>query len=131
MKLRKRIFIFIILPFLLINQAQAALLSDSKLQDFNNNINKVATSAEYNTAIGFESIISKIIQVLLSILGVIFLLLMFMAGNGWMQAAGNEEKVKKSKETIRNLVIGLALVLIAYALSSGLSKLVASALLNK
>ena len=127
----KKIIILTLFSFLIAGQISAALVTSDKLGDFNNNINTVATAGEYKTTLGLEGIIGTIVKMLLSILGVIFVLLMFMAGNDWAQAAGNEEKVKKSKETIRNLIIGLALVLIAYALSAGFSKLVSSVLLTK
>ncbi|MFA5184545.1 MAG: hypothetical protein WC456_03390 [Patescibacteria group bacterium] len=111
--------------------AQADLINQAKVNEFNDNIKVVASSSDYNTATSLEDIIATVVRVILSALGLIFILLMFLAGNDWVQAAGNEEKVKKSKDTIRNLAIGLALVLIAYALASGFGKIVSSIVLTK
>ena len=118
---------FILLAF----PVQAALLNTVKTQEFTNNVNTVVQETEYNPNVTLEKIISNIIRLVLSLLGVIFLSLMFWAGNSWMQAAGNEEKVKKAQATIRNLLIGLVLVLVAYALSSGFSGLLTKVLLTK
>jgi len=110
--------------------AQAALISSDKAQEFNKNLNQLATSTEYDTSINLEKMISSIIRLVLSVLGVIFLVLIFFAGSNWMQAAGNEEKVKKAKETIRDLLIGLCLIIVAYALSSGMGGLLAKVLVS-
>jgi hypothetical protein len=57
------------------------------------------------------------IRILLSLLGLIFVVLIIYAGFLWMTAAGNEEKIKKSKDIMIAAVIGLAIVLSAYAIT--------------
>ncbi|HBA37053.1 TPA: hypothetical protein DCZ15_04280 [Candidatus Falkowbacteria bacterium] len=120
--------------FLILNisVAQAAIFQDYKNTEFYQRVNEAATAgdAEYQEN-SLENIISTGIRVFLSILGTIFIVLMFVAGNNWMQAAGNEEKIKKSKATIQNLLIGLSLVLVAYALASGLGGLLARIIVAK
>lgn len=117
--------------FLVVGSAQAALVNQTKVGEFNANINAVAEDSGYNPETKLENIISTIIRIILSVLGVIFLALMFAAGNTWMQAAGNEERIKKSQKTIQGLLIGLCIILVAYALSAGFSGLLAKALLTK
>ncbi len=63
-------------------------------------------------------IIGKIIGVILSFLGVIFLLLMIYGGYLWMMARGNEEQVGKAKKIIVQAVIGVIIVLAAYAITA-------------
>ena len=121
----------LLFSFLLLAPAQAGLINQAKLGEFNNNIKTVASSSDYNTDTSLESIIATIVRIVLSVLGLIFVLLMFLAGNDWVQAAGNEEKVKKSKDTIRNLAIGLALTLLGYALASGFGRVISSVMLTK
>jgi len=125
------LFSFIFVFTLLINPTRAALINPNKVQEFNNNINTFADQTNYDTTVTLENRISTIIKLVLSVLGIVFLTLMFLAGNDWMQAAGNEEKVKKAQASIRNLLIGLVFVLIAYALSSGFSGLLVRNLLTK
>lgn len=64
-----------------------------------------------------ESIISTIIQAVLSFLGVIFLVLMIYGGYLWMTARGNEEQLTKAKNVIIAAVTGLVIVVSAYAIS--------------
>ena len=62
--------------------------------------------------------IGSIIGIALSFIGVIFLILMIYAGISWMTASGNQEKVTKAKDLIINAIIGLIIVLAAYAITS-------------
>lgn len=62
-------------------------------------------------------IIGKVIGYILSFLGVIFLILMIYAGYLWMLARGNEQEVERAKNLIRDAIIGLIIVLAAYAIT--------------
>jgi len=66
---------------------------------------------------GTETIIATIITAALSFLGVIFLILMIYGGFMWMTASGNDEQVKKSVQLITAAIIGLIIVVSAYAIS--------------
>lgn len=61
-------------------------------------------------------IIVDIINVLLYFLGSIFLVLILWAGFKWMTAAGNNDAIKKSRDTIVNSVIGLIIIFASYAI---------------
>jgi polyferredoxin len=63
------------------------------------------------------AIVAIVIQAALGLLGVIFLVIMVFAGYRWMTASGNEEAVKTSKEMITRAIIGLIIVLMAYAIT--------------
>ena len=63
-------------------------------------------------------IIAKIIRVALSLLGIIALLLILYAGFLWMTAGGNDEQIASAKKVMFNTVIGLAIILSAYAIVS-------------
>jgi len=67
-----------------------------------------------------ETSLSKIIGVaigaVLSLLGVIFIILIISAGFKWMTANGNDEAITKAKSTMTQAIIGLVIVLSAYAL---------------
>jgi uncharacterized membrane protein YwzB len=131
MKKIKILFLPILFSLLAFTAVNAAILSGEKMTDFNKNVTTTASTIGLNTASSLEGIISTIIRIVLAVLGTIFLILTFMAGNSWMRADGNEEIVKKAKETIINLSIGLCLILAAYALSSYLGGLLASLLITK
>ncbi len=129
----KKAGIIFLFSFLILSAfpVQAALLNSDKQQEYANNIKATAAATEYDTETTLENRISTIIRIILSFIGTIFIVLTFLAGSDWMQAAGNEEKVKKAKTTIRNLMIGLVLILMAYALSSGFSTLLTRTLITK
>ncbi len=63
-------------------------------------------------------IISNLVQVILSFLGIIFLLLIIYAGIRWMTSEGNEKTIEEAKNTLRSSVIGLTIVLAAYSIAA-------------
>ena len=71
--------------------------------------------------------IGAIIQVILGFLGVVVVILIIYAGFLWMTAGGNSDQVKKAKDLMINAVIGLAIILSAYAITAFvLTKLLAA-----
>lgn len=62
--------------------------------------------------------VGQIIGVILSFIGVIFLILMIYAGILWMTAAGNDQQVNKAKNLMINAIIGLIIVFAAYAITA-------------
>ncbi|HLC89909.1 MAG TPA: hypothetical protein VJG65_03030 [Patescibacteria group bacterium] len=64
-----------------------------------------------------QIIVGRIINSFLSIFGVIFMILIIYGGYKWLMASGREEEVKKAKDIIRQAIIGLIIVLGAYAIS--------------
>ncbi len=64
-----------------------------------------------------EFVVARIIRASLSLLGIIMVALLVYGGYLWMTAMGNEEQITKAKQIIRNAIIGIAIVLSAYAIS--------------
>lgn len=60
-------------------------------------------------------VIIRIVNVLLGVLGTIFLLLIIYAGWLWMTAGGNPQQVQKAQKYITNAVIGLVIIFMAFA----------------
>ncbi|MBT4722856.1 hypothetical protein HN958_03720 [Candidatus Falkowbacteria bacterium] len=61
--------------------------------------------------------IAEIIKVVLGFLGVVVVIIVIYAGFLWMTAGGTSEKVEKAKSWMINAVIGLAIILSAYAIT--------------
>lgn len=81
-------------------------------------LNKTSEAAGYDTnGKTVNSYISQIITIVLSMIGVVFLGFTIYAGITWMTAQGNEEKVSRAKEMITESIIGIIIVLAAYAIS--------------
>jgi len=74
---------------------------------------------------GIPGLIGKLIGVALSFIGILFFGLMIYAGFQWMTARGNEAEVAKSKELIYEAIIGLIIVLAAYAITSYIGSTIA------
>jgi hypothetical protein len=64
------------------------------------------------------TLIGTVINVLLGLLGVIFLLLTIYAGFIWMTAQGNEEKVEKAIGILKTGIIGMIVTLAAYSIAN-------------
>ena len=82
-------------------------------------LTKVGDKSGYVTTGGtgdIFSLIGTIISTALSILGVIFVVLMVYAGYNWLTAMGDQAKVEKAKDTIWRSIIGLIIVVSAYAI---------------
>jgi hypothetical protein len=62
--------------------------------------------------------IANIIRVFLGLLGILAVGLILYGGFVWMTAAGNEENIKKAKKILIGGVIGLLIVLSAFAIAS-------------
>ncbi len=65
-----------------------------------------------------ENSVANVIKAVLAITGTIFLVLTIVGGLMWMTASGNEEKITKAKKIIIGAVIGLAITLSAYTITS-------------
>lgn len=62
--------------------------------------------------------IGQLIRVLLGFLGVVAVVIILLGGFKWMTAGGNDEKVAEAKRLIIAGIIGLAIILSAYAIAS-------------
>jgi len=62
--------------------------------------------------------IASIIRTAMGLLGIVAVVIILIGGFTWMTAGGNEEKVAEAKKWIFAGVIGLAIILSAYALAS-------------
>jgi cytochrome bd-type quinol oxidase subunit 2 len=71
----------------------------------------------YDPYISVAEIISLVIKSFLGLLGIIFVILIILGGYNWMTAAGEEEKVNKAKDTLKRAIIGLIIVVSAYAIT--------------
>ena len=103
--------------------SSATLADTSGTYDFatQSGLNTTATQAGYSDALKALSpsnLTSRAISIILSIIGLIFIGLMIYGGITWMTAEGNEQKVEKAKQVIIGSIVGLIIVLAAYAASN-------------
>jgi len=65
-----------------------------------------------------SSVIARIIRAVLGFLGVVAVIIILWGGFMWMTSGGAEDKVKSARKLIIMGIIGLAIVLAAYAIAS-------------
>lgn len=101
---------FLALPTIL--KAQT-LISNPEIGE---NANDFAAELGFSSA-SLGSIVALLIKSALSLLGLIFLVLIISSGFKWMTAQDNSNDVEKAKTTLKNAIIGLVIVLSAYAIT--------------
>ena len=92
--------------------ALAAFSGDTGLTSTASQAGLGASPADLSVVIG------TVIKTALGVVGVVFLVLMVYAGYIWMIARGDEAKVEKAKDTIVNCIIGIVIIVGAYAITS-------------
>ncbi|HSD12626.1 MAG TPA: pilin [Patescibacteria group bacterium] len=85
----------------------------------------------YATAIGLgtqdvRSTVSNVIKAFMGLLGIVAVVIILLGGFKWMTAGGNEEKVAEAKKLIISGIIGLVIIMSAYAIA----QFVVSAIIN-
>lgn len=122
---------FVCVIFLLIFSINTALAipASSDLQSGKFGLTNTAQQSGFNTGSGSSStgptelptianITGDIIGIVLSLLGVIFMVLIIYSGFLWMTARGNEENAQKAKAIMTNAVIGIVIIFTAYAITN-------------
>ena len=115
------VLIITVFPFL----AQAKTNFQNTFEAFGNGAGIAPTGAETPTEPIL--IITTIIKIALSFLGVIFLILIIISGFKWMTTSSPDE-IKKIRAKITNAVIGLVIVLAAYGITTFISSAIFTSL---
>lgn len=112
--MNKKKLIFIILLcltiFVLANAALAGGIT-SQVETFSGKVGLTKQSS-------IPQMGAMIIKALLTFVGIIFFGLIIYSGYLYMTAAGEQEKLKKAKETFVKAAIGLLIIISAYAITS-------------
>jgi hypothetical protein len=135
---KKIAFASIVLFIFAMNCVQAETVKPGNLKSAfddkdNGALKGFADSAGYDVAKNNDpnTVIGAAIKAFLSILGVVFLFLIIYGGWLWMTAQGNEQKVDQAMGTIRTAIIGLIIILAAYAISYYVFSVLATGTLDK
>lgn len=81
-------------------------------------LNEFSANTNLGTNIELISTVARIINILLGFLGVIAVVLVLLGGFKWMTAAGNEDKIGEAKKLMGAGVVGLVIILAAYAIAA-------------
>lgn len=93
------------------------VLAVGNLDDALGNLRGTGQQAGVEANASLSDIIGTVINAMLSLVGIIFLVLMVYAGYLWMTARGEEEQVKKAQKIITTSIIGIVIVVSAYAIT--------------
>ena len=128
---KKISFLFVIIALVLPITAQASdiQIADSATSRALNKLGTVGEKTGLGTLsmsddpnIGLYDKIAAIINIALGFVGIIAVILIIYAGFKWITAGGNEEQVKSSRDIIRNAVIGIGIVMLAYVITNFVTK---------
>lgn len=75
----------------------------------------IATTTGLGSA-DLKSTVINIVNYVLGLLGLIAVIMIIIGGFQWLTAAGNEERVEKAKKVISAAVVGLIVILLAWAI---------------
>jgi hypothetical protein len=78
----------------------------------------------------FNNIISTILAFLTVIAALVFIFRFFTSGFAYMNAGGDKEAVKSAQQQIQNSIIGLVIVVVAYAVISIIGDLLGFKIFN-
>lgn len=81
-------------------------------------LNEFAANTNLGTDVNLINLISRVINIILGFLGVIAIGLIIYAGWLWMTSGGDAQKIDKAKKIMLGAVIGLAIILSAFAIAS-------------
>ena len=110
-----------VLPVLLIPASVSATVQGGGLTGAKTSLDYVGTASGQSAQggpSGLPTIIGNMISVILSVLGIIFVVLIIQSGIQYMTSAGAEDKVKEAKKRMITAVIGIVIILAAYSISS-------------
>ncbi|MEI6835250.1 MAG: hypothetical protein WCK59_00225 [Candidatus Falkowbacteria bacterium] len=121
MNLIKHFFATLMISLSLFSVAPALAASSDTITDLDSTAKGVSA---YQTQVGVDAKttvtnkVGSIVALILSFVGIIFLILTIYAGLLWMTAQGNNAQVEKAKDLLINAVIGLVIVTAAYSITS-------------
>mgnify|MGYP001577117358 CR=1 FL=1 len=105
------------LPVLFVPLSVLAVVTGGGLAGSTEKLGLVGTSAGQSDS-NLPKLIGNMISAILGVLGIIFVILIIQSGIQYMTSGGAEEKVKEAKKRIVTAVVGIVIILAAYAISS-------------
>ena len=106
-----------VLPWFAVLAAKGGFLSGEMLGPTVVNTGIPGSAADDPSTL-LPQFIGQIINVVLTVIGLLLLVYLLYAGYLWMTSGGDEEGVKKAKMMIRNAIVGLVIITLSAVLSS-------------
>jgi len=90
----------------------------TNLAGANNSLGEIGNTTSMSGAADLTTVIGNLINVVLGVLGIIFLVLVVYAGFLYLTDQGGGEKAKKAMKLLTTAVIGIVIIVAAYAISN-------------
>jgi len=113
---KRQILVFVCLIFLGFLICPVLAAEDSPNETLKS-LEDVAGQAGLKTETRLPVLVGKIAEKALQLIGLIMVVLLISGGFMWMTSGGSEEKVKKAKDLMGAAVIGLVIIILAYAIA--------------
>jgi len=97
--------------------AMATMLLMVPVMTFASDVTGIGTANPGLGEADVKDIVKNIITVILGFLGLVSVVIILIGGFMWMTAGGNDDRIKKGRQFIINGVIGLVIILAAYAIA--------------
>ena len=114
-KIYKIFLVIFFCSFLLVSSSNLALAALGGLKETGGGAGYAIADA---TAETLSAKIGTYIGIVLSFVGVLLLIYLIYGGYLWMADMGSGENVKKAQKIITNAIIGIVIVLVAYAITA-------------
>ncbi len=85
--------------------------------EFLGGVDRAASTAGITTAVPPAALVGNFINAILGVVGIVFVIVLIYAGILYMTAEGAEEKVVQAKRMISAALIGIVIIVAAYAIS--------------
>jgi len=121
MKNIKKIFITSFVILLIALPVIVLAQTGSVSEDILGGVTNVGKGAGYKTVAEsgtLPEVVGKIIKSFLGLLGILFTILIIYGGYTWMTSFGETNKIKKAKDLIVDAIIGIAIILASYIITS-------------
>lgn len=117
---QKIIFLGLILICLISFSVLSFSIQAATFADINKNLQSAGTATGYDITNDYTVIVGRIIKTALSVVGVLFTLLMVYGGFLWMTAetGAGRNQLDKAKKVFVYSIIGLIVIIAAYAITS-------------
>jgi hypothetical protein len=122
--------IFSVIQFSLFNTLAQPVYADDTLIGGQTGMTEIGKVYGEKSKTDVRVIIANFVEIVLGFLAAIFVVLTIYAGFRYMTASGNEEQTRKALAQIRDAVIGLLIVLSAWAITLFILRILSRAVNN-
>lgn len=117
--LLKQVFLLLIFAAVIITAVPAITSAQAlNISNINGFINQTGETSGTKSDISLPQAVAKIVQILLGLVGIVFVILIIWGGVRYMTSMGDENKIKSAKNTLTLAIIGFVIILTAYAIAS-------------